>query len=247
MTSTYDSADVTDHTQGIERALVVAAHPDDAEFGSAGTVAQWTDAGIEVAYLIVTNGDAGSPDPAVNRVALAATRRLEQTAAAKTVGVDRVEFLGYPDGQLESTRELRRDISRMIRQFRPDRVVSQSPERRWDSLPASHPDHLAAGDAALRSVYPDARNPFAHPELLAEGLEPFVVRELWVVAHPTANVAIDVTSTFDRKIGALRCHESQIRDPDELAGFVRARLERNAEQMGLPAGSLAETFRIVRA
>jgi LmbE family N-acetylglucosaminyl deacetylase len=247
MTSTYDPLDLTEHTQGVERVLLVAAHPDDAEFGSGATVAQWTDTGIEVAYLVITNGDAGSPDPNVNRVALAATRRLEQTAAAKVLGVDRVEYLGYPDGQLESTRELRRDISRAIRQFRPDRVVCQSPERRWDFLPASHPDHLAAGDAAVRSVYPDARNAFAHPELLAEGLEPFVVRELWVVAHPNPNTAIDVTSTFDRKIAALRCHESQLRDPDEVARFVRARLERNAREMGLPEGALAETFRVVLA
>jgi LmbE family N-acetylglucosaminyl deacetylase len=152
-------------------------------------------------------------DPTVDRRALAATRREEQTAAAKTLGVDRVEFLGYPDGQVETTRKLRSDISRAIRRFRPDRVICQSPERRWDFLPASHPDHLATGEAALRAVYPDARNPFAHPELLEEGLEPFTVRELWVVAHPDPNVAIDVTDNFERKMAALKCHASQIAGP----------------------------------
>jgi LmbE family N-acetylglucosaminyl deacetylase len=232
-------------TRGIERVLLVAAHPDDAEFGAGGTVSIWTDAGIEVAYLVVTDGDAGSADPTTDRVALAVTRREEQTAAAKSLGVDRVEFLGYPDGQVEPTRELRRDISRAIRAFRPDRVVGPSPERRWDFLPASHPDHLATGEAAVSAVYPDARNPFAHPELLVDGLEPFTVRELWVVGHPDPNVAVDMTDAFDRKIAALKCHASQIADIDSLAEYVRGRLERNAQQMGLDDGRLAETFRVV--
>jgi LmbE family N-acetylglucosaminyl deacetylase len=236
---------VDEQTRGIERVLLVAAHPDDAEFGAGGTISIWTDAGIEVAYLIVTDGDAGSSDPEVDRRALAVTRREEQTAAAKSLGVDRIEFLGYPDGQVETTRELRRDISRAIRDLRPDRVVCPSPERRWDFLPASHPDHLATGEAAVRAVYPDARNPFAHPELLVDGLEPFAVHQLWVVGHPDSNVAIDVTDAFDRKIAALKCHASQIADVDSLAGYVRARLERSAQQMGLEDGRLAETFRVV--
>jgi LmbE family N-acetylglucosaminyl deacetylase len=231
--------------ESVDRVLLVAAHPDDAEFGAGGTVSAWTDGGIEVAYLVVTDGDAGSADPTVDRRALAATRREEQKAAAKTLGVDRVDFLGYPDGQVETTRELRRDISRAIRLFRPDRVVCQSPERRWDFLPASHPDHLATGEAAVRAVYPDARNLFAHPELLEEGLEPFAVRELWVVGHRDPNVAVDVTDAFERKIAALRCHESQVAGADDLAGFVRARLARNAQEMGLEDGRLAETFRVV--
>ncbi|MGB9113401.1 MAG: PIG-L deacetylase family protein [Acidimicrobiales bacterium] len=231
----------------VDRVLLVAAHPDDAEFGAGGTVSVWTDAGIEVAYLVVTDGDAGSPDPTVDRRALAALRRDEQTAAAKTLGVDRVDFLGYPDGQVETTRELRRDISRAIRLFRPDRVVCPSPERRWDFLPASHPDHLVTGEAAVRAVYPDARNWFAHPELLEEGLEPFTVRELWVVGHPDPNVAVDVTDAFARKIAALRCHASQVGGVDDLPGNLRARLERNASEMGLKDGRLAETFRVVVA
>ncbi len=229
----------------VDRALLVAAHPDDAEFGAGGTVSVWTDAGIEVAYLVVTDGDAGSSDPTVDRRALAALRREEQTAAAKSLGVDRVEFLGYADGQVETTRELRRDISRAIRLFRPDRVVCPSPERRWDFLAASHPDHLATGEAAVRAVYPDARNPFAHPELLEEGLEPFTARELWVVSHRDPNVAVDVTEAFERKIAALKCHESQVGGVDDLSDIVRVRLERNAREMGLDDGRLAETFRVV--
>lgn len=236
---------VDEHTRGIERVLLVAAHPDDAEFGAGATVSLWADAGLEVTYLVVTDGDAGSQDPNIDRRELAATRREEQTAAAKSLGVDRVEFLGYPDGQVETTRELRRDISRAIRRFRPDRVVCQSPERRWDFLAASHPDHLATGEAAVRAVYPDARNAFAHPELLDEGLEPFTVSELWVVGHRDPNVAVDVTHAFDRKIAALKCHASQVGNTEDLAGMVRSRLERNAEQMGLDNGRLAETFRVV--
>lgn len=231
--------------EGIERVLLVAAHPDDAEFGCGATVAVWTDAGIEVAYLIVTDGDAGSSDPTIDRRALAATRREEQVAAAHSLGVDRVEFLGYPDGQVETTLELRRDISRAIRRFRPDRVVCPSPERRWDFIAASHPDHLATGEAAVRAVYPDARNPFAHPELLEEGFEPFTVRELWVVNHREPNVAVDVTEAFERKIAALKFHASQVKDVDDIADFVRGRLASNGEQMGLGAGRLAEIFRVV--
>lgn len=236
-----------DSRTGIERVLLVAAHPDDAEFGAGATVSIWTDAGIEVAYLIVTNGDAGAPDPATDRAALAATRREEQTAAAKSLGVAEIEFLGYPDGQVETTRQLRMDISRAIRRFRPDRVLCPSPERRWDFLPASHPDHLATGEAAVRAVYPEARNAFAFPELIAEGLEPFVVRELWVMAHPDSNVAVDVTDAFDRKWKALQNHQSQIRDPIGLEPRVRARLGYNAQQMGLPEDRLVESFRVVLA
>lgn len=245
MTDPAGALAIAKHTQGVERVLLVAAHPDDAEFGAGATVSVWTDAGIEVAYLIVTDGDAGSSDPSIDRRALAATRREEQTAAAKTLGVDRVDFLGYPDGLVETTLELRRDISRAIRRFRPDRVVCPSPERRWDFLAASHPDHLATGEAAVRAVYPDARNPFTHPELLEEGLEPFTVRELWIVSHREPNVAIDVTEAFERKIAALKCHESQVGGATELESFVRTRLERNAQQMGLEDGRLAETFRVV--
>lgn len=152
----------------IERALVITAHPDDIDFGASGTVATWTQAGIEVSYCIITNGDAGGFDPEVPRHEIPAIRQAEQRAAAKVVGVKDIHFLNYHDGRLAVTYDLRRDISRVIRKVRPQRVLCQSPERDYDSMYASHPDHLAAGEAALCAVYPDSRNPFAHPQLVLE-------------------------------------------------------------------------------
>jgi len=169
-------------TSEVERVLVIAAHPDDVDFGSAGTIATWTDAGLEVSYCIATDGDAGGFDPAVPRSAIAGIRQDEQRKAAAAVGVTDVEFLGYPDGQLVVSIPLRRDITRAIRRARPDRVVVPSPQRDLRNVYVSHPDHQATGEAALCAVYPDARNPYAHPELLAEGLEAHTVPEVWVAS-----------------------------------------------------------------
>src|SRR4051812_30732172 len=169
----------------VERVLVVVAHPDDADFAASGSVATWTEAGIEVSYCCITDGDAGGFDPSVDRADIPGIRQAEQRAAAKELGVTDVHFLGYPDGRLELSIALRRDISRVIREVRPQRVVTQSPERNWQRVYASHPDHLLAGEAALCAVYPDSRNPFAHPELLAEeGLEAWSVSEVWMMAAP---------------------------------------------------------------
>src|SRR5579872_3754345 len=184
-----------DESTGVERILAVTAHPDDVDFGVAGSVATWVKAGIEVAYCIVTDGDAGGSDRTITRPEMATIRRQEQRAAAAEVGVTDVTFLGYPDGRLVPSIELRRDISRQIRRHRPQRLVCQSPDRLWERLGASHPDHLAAGEAAVDAAYPDARNPFAHPELLEEGLEPFAVSEIWMMAAPGANRVVDVTDT----------------------------------------------------
>ncbi|CAN0509017.1 unnamed protein product, partial [Phaeothamnion confervicola] len=151
----------------LERALVVTAHPDDVDFGSAGTVSALTEAGVHVTYCIVTNGDAGGSDRSVSRSDMAALRQAEQTAAAKEVGVDDIHFLGFADGRVEANLALRAAISRVIRIVQPQLVITQSPVRNLDRIYASHPDHLAAGEAALCAVYPDARNPFAFPELLA--------------------------------------------------------------------------------
>ena len=226
--------------------LVVTAHPDDVDFGSAGTVAAFTSAGIEVTYCIVTNGDAGGSDRAMSRADMAALRQREQTAEAAQVGVSDLRFLGYPDGRVQATIELRRDISRVIRQVRPERVITQSPDRRWDFIFASHPDHLAAGEAAVCAVYPDARNPFAHPELLEEGLEPWTVNELWIMAAEGSNIVVETTHTIDRKVAALMCHESQMPDPDGSADRVKAGAKMAAETAGLPDGSSAELFRVTR-
>jgi LmbE family N-acetylglucosaminyl deacetylase len=231
----------------VTRVLVVTAHPDDVDFGAAGTVATWTAAGIEVAYCICTSGDAGGYD-ATPRDAMAPLREAEQRAAAKEVGVSDVRFLGYPDGRLTPSLELRRDISREIRRVRPQRVLMPSPEIWWRRLPASHPDHRAAGEAALAAVYPDARNPFAHPELLTdEGLEAWSVREVWLMAAPDERIdhAVDITDTVGRKVAALRAHVSQTAHMTDLDQRIRSLGGAWAQRFGLTAGRIAEAFQIV--
>jgi LmbE family N-acetylglucosaminyl deacetylase len=234
-----------DDLTGVGRVLVVTAHPDDVDFGAAGSVATWVKAGIEVAYCIATDGDAGGSDRSVSRADMAALRREEQRAAAAELGVTDVTFLGFPDGRLSASIELRRDVSRVVRQFRPQRLVCQSPERNWQRIGASHPDHLAAGEAALCAAYPDARNPFAHPELLAEGLEPHAVSEVWMMAAPRATVAVDITSCFEQKLNALRRHVSQVGHEADLDDRLRSWATANAEAAGLAPGHLAETFQVV--
>ncbi len=230
----------------VERILIVTAHPDDVDFGAAGTIAGWTAAGIDVSYCIVTDGDAGGFDPAVPRSEIPTIRRAEQTEAARLCGVTDVRFLGYRDGELTVTHDLRRDISRVIRQVRPQRLLTQSPERNWDRIQASHPDHLAAGEAAIQAVYPDARNPFAHVSLLRdEGLDAWTVPEVWLMAGAQPTQFVDVTDQFDTKIAALRAHESQTAHMDELPDFIRGWLVRNAAAAGWPEGRLAEAFRVV--
>ncbi|MHB1710525.1 MAG: PIG-L deacetylase family protein [Acidimicrobiales bacterium] len=235
---------VTD-PERVKRILVVTAHPDDVDFGASGSVAVWTDAGIDVAYCVVTDGEAGGSDRAMHRADMAAIRRGEQRVAATQVGVNEITFLGYPDGSLTPSIELRRDITRVIRTFRPDRVVTQSPERHWARIYASHPDHLATGEATTCAVYPDARNPFAHPELLAEGLDPHVVPELWVMATDRADRAVDVTATFDRKLAALRSHRSQVGEGEHLPDMLRGWMSGTAKAAGLPEGSLSEAYHVV--
>jgi LmbE family N-acetylglucosaminyl deacetylase len=224
----------------VERALAVMAHPDDVDFGSAGTIAQWVDSGIEVTYCIITDGDAGGFDPAVPRSEIGTIRRAEQQAAAKEVGVEDVRFLGYRDGRLEVSFDLRRDIARVIREVRPQRVICQSPHRNMLRIPASHPDHLAAGEATLCAIYPDARNPFAFPELA--DLEAWSVAETWVGGMERNNRYVDITDTFERKMAALHAHASQHPHPEQLEPMVRAWNAGNAAAAGLPSDRLAEAF-----
>lgn len=227
----------------VQRVLVVAAHPDDIDFGAAGTIAGWVARGVEVAYCVCTDGDAGGFDPDVPRADIPGIRRAEQLAAAACVGVQDVRFLGYRDGDLTVTQALRRDISRAVRQVRPDIVLLQSPERNWDRIPGSHPDHLAAGEATMHAIYPDARNRFAHPELFTdEGLEPWTVREAWVMAHPTRDHYVDITDHFDAKVAALRAHVSQTSHIPDLERFLRDWGEAAAAAAGMPEGRLAEAF-----
>ena len=230
----------------IERILVITAHPDDVDFGAAGTVATWTDQGINVSYCIVTDGDAGGFDPSVPRSEIPRIRRDEQTAAASVLGVDDLHWLGHPDGRLEVTMDLRRDLSRVIRRVRPQRVVCQNPQRNWERIHASHPDHMAAGEAALCAVYPDARNDFTFTELaLDEGLAGWIVPEVWIMGGPDPDVFVDTTDVLSRKVKALLCHVSQLPEPDGLEERMRMWGERNGQLGGLAAGRTAEAFRVL--
>ena len=231
----------------VARVLVVVAHPDDVDFGAAGTVARWVDEGLDVAYLIVTRGDAGGFDD-TPRDQMPVLREAEQRAAAKAVGVEQVDFLdGYRDGTLTPSLDLRRDITRAIRRYRPDRILTTSPIRRWDRIAGpGHPDHLAVGEATTCAIYPDARNPFAFPELLrAEGFQPWVVREVWYQGGPNPDHAVDITATYSRKLAALAAHVTQTSHED-VEARMRPVFELNARNAGLPEGSLAEAFTVLR-
>ncbi len=229
----------------IERVLVVTAHPDDVDFGAAGTVAVLTDAGVEVTYCLVTDGDAGGFDLTIPRPEMASLRRVEQARAGKEVGVEQLVFLGHGDGRVVADLTLRRDISRVIRQVRPTVVIQQSPELNLDRIYASHPDHVAAAQACIAAVYPDSRNPFAYPELIAEDLAAWTVPEVWVMGGPQPDAHVDVTDQVDRKIRALLCHETQHVDPVGTEQRVRAWLQAVAATFGLAEGRLAEAFQVV--
>ncbi|MBC7640416.1 MAG: PIG-L family deacetylase [Rhodoferax sp.] len=231
----------------VERVLVVAAHPDDIDFGAAGTVATFVDAGLDVTYLLCTYGDQGGFDD-TPRDQMPVIRAAEQHAAAAAVGVTDVRFLdGYRDGWLEPTFELQRDIVRVIRDVRPQRMLVQSPERNWQRIQASHSDHMAAGEATIRAIYPAARNPHAWPELVSdEGLQPWSVSEVWLMAHEGSGHFVDVTDTFDRKVAALRAHQSQTSHlGDELETMLRSWSTTMAATAGWPEGRLAEAFTVV--
>ena len=229
-----------------ERALVVVAHPDDIDFGMAGTVAALTEAGCHVAYCLATSGEAGGDDLSRTADELAATRQAEQTAAAAEVGVSELHWLGHPDGMVVADLALRRDIARVIRIARPDAVLCQTTIPNWDHIYISHPDHLATATAALAAVYPDSRNPRAFPELLDEGHEPHTVSEIWLIGTEP-NRWIDITDTFERKVAALRAHRSQTGHIDDLEERLREWAASNAAEGGLGEGRLAEAYRVVPA
>jgi len=186
--------------------MVVTAHPDDAEFGAAGTVARWTEEGKQVVYVVCTDGDKGTSDRSLKPEQLAEIRKREQTAAAEVLGVREVIFLGYPDQELEDTTGFRKQIVRLIRMYRPSIVVTSDPYRRY----LWHRDHRIAGQVTLDAVFPYARDHLAYPDLLEEGLEPHNVEEILFWAAEDINYRSDITGTFDLKIAALRCHESQV-------------------------------------
>jgi LmbE family N-acetylglucosaminyl deacetylase len=226
-----------------ERVLVVAAHPDDIEFGAAGTVARWVGEGADVRYLLMTRGDKGSDNPDADPTALAALREDEQRAAATEIGVAAVDFLGEPDGQVEPSLRLRELVTRAIRSYRPEIVMSHDPtvlfvNNEW----INHPDHRAVGTVVVDAVFPTARDPLNFPEHLAAGLAAWKVAELFLWSTNEANQLVDIGATLDRKIAALAHHASQFRDFGETARWVRRGAEELGERAGYPA---AEGFRRV--
>jgi LmbE family N-acetylglucosaminyl deacetylase len=235
---------VYSHDKSLKRALVVVAHPDDVDFGTAGTIAYLTNRGVDVAYCLVTSGDAGGDDSTDSREERIAVREAEQTAAAKEVGVTNLTFLHWPDGRVETTMALRREIARVIRTHKPSLVITQSPERNYERIFASHPDHLATGEATLRAVYPDARNPHAFPELIREGFEPHTVSEVWLSGvNPT--MVVNITKTFDQKFDALSKHVSQVGTRKGLKKMMRSWSCATAKNAGMKKGKLAEGFRVI--
>ena len=230
----------------IQRALVVVAHPDDCDFGAAGTIAGGVDAGLSVTILLCTQGEQGGFED-TNREDMPAIREREQVAASAELGVKDVQFLpGHRDGWLEPSWELQREIVEVIREVQPQRVLIQSPERWYDRVQASHPDHLAAGEAAIRAIYPAAENRYAWPELVGQGLEPWHVSEIWIMAHPEMSHTVDITDTFGRKVTALQAHASQTAHlGDQLEEFLRGWGTGVAEMFGLGQGRLGECFHIM--
>lgn len=203
-----------------DRVLVVVAHPDDIDFGIAGTAATLVAAGSTVVYALCTSGEAGIPED-MDRSELKELRESEQRAAAAAVGVSDVRFLGMPDGHLEPNLELRKVISRTIRQVKPNVVITQSPERRYERIFASHPDHLACAEATISAIYPDARNPHAHIDLIDEGHEPHAVDWLWITQGREPNLAVDITERFDQKVKALSSHSSQVQWIEDVDKLLR--------------------------
>ncbi|MEO6294888.1 MAG: PIG-L deacetylase family protein [Candidatus Limnocylindria bacterium] len=226
-----------------ERVLVVAAHPDDIEFGAAGTIARWVEEGAIVRYLLVTRGDKGSDDPHADVEALVGLREREQRAAAAEIGVESVDFLDEPDGQVEPSLRLRERITHAIRAFRPEAVMTHDPtvlfvNNEW----VNHPDHRAVGQVTVDAVFPTARDPLNFPEHLDAGLEAWKVAELFLWSTNEANQVVDIGATLERKVAALGHHASQFRSFDDIARWVRRRSEELGERAGYRA---AEGFRRV--
>lgn len=218
-------------------AMTIVAHPDDAEFGCAGAVAGWVREGWEVYFVICTDASGGGADDATDvgpaaRKKITDIRKAEQHEAAQILGVKDVIFLDWPDGVLQPSIDLRRDLVRVMRRYKPTRVLCQSPERSWKPaypIGRYHPDHLAAAAATIAALYPACQNAWDFPELLTEGLLPHKVRELYVMGAPEINYAVDITATFDTKLAALAAHDSQL-------GTRMAELEPRLREWAAEAG-----------
>jgi len=222
---------------GETEAVVISPHADDAEFGAAGTVARWTQAGKRVVYIVCTTGDKGTTDRGLSPQNLTEMRKREQKAAAALLGVEQVDFLGLPDQGLEETPEFREEIVRIIRKYRPRIVMTTDPYRRY----LWHRDHRITGQVVMDAVFPYARDHLAYPKMLAQGLEPHKVQKLLFWAAEDVNYRSDITATFELKLAALRCHASQVKELGitDLEGWLRRRCRKMAEGESF---ELAEEF-----
>ncbi len=226
-----------------QRILVVLAHPDDPEFFCGATLAKWARAGKEIRYLLLTCGDKGSDNPEMTPELLCADRQIEQRAAAAVIGATQVMFLWYRDGELENTLDVRREIVREIRRYKPQIIVTCDPTTYFRANAyINHTDHRTAGAAALDAVFPAAGNRMYFPELLVDGLEPYAPKEIWMSLTNEPNVWVEVNDTLAIKIAALREHKSQVKDPAGLEKRIRERLRRNDFDGEL----YAEGFRVIR-
>ena len=237
------SATEAAHTWRPARFMLITAHPDDSEFGPAGTAAAWIDAGSVGRLVVCTSGDQGGEDPNADPLELAALREAEQRAAAKVIGYDEVVFLHQPDGALANDLALREHLVREIRTFKPDAVLTHDPEVIFHSGEGiNHTDHRTAGMAAVDAVYPAARNPMAFPWLARDGLDKHEVRRLYLFWSNEPDVYVDVSATLERKLEALRAHASQMKDPAETDSWVR----RWAAELGSKIGvAAAERLRLI--
>jgi LmbE family N-acetylglucosaminyl deacetylase len=224
--------------------MVVVAHADDAEWGCSGTVARWCAEGWEVVYVLCTDGSKGSDDPEITSEELVKIRQQEQLNAGKVLGLHNVVFLGYEDSMLQPTLDLRRDIAREIRRYRPDVLICMGPTR-WFTGNGyiGHPDHFASGEAALSAVFPTARDRLTFPELLQEGLEPHKVREVWIMEHDNADQNVDVTDYIETSIAALQQHKSQV-TAEEADKYMRQWRSRVGEKVGFKYAEGFKRFKL---
>ena len=236
---------MTMEEQKPQRGMVVMAHADDAEWSCSGTVALWCKEGMEVVYVVCTDGSKGSDDPEMTSERLVEIRKQEQLDAARVLGVKEVVFLGYEDAMLSPTLELRRDISRQIRKFKPDVLITLDPARSFEGNNyVGHPDHMAAGEAAISATFPAARDRLTFPELLRDGLEPHKAKELLIVGMGSrADKWVDVTDTMETAIEALKQHSSQL-DPEEAPGFFRQWREEMGKSQGMKYAESYKYFRL---
>ena len=221
--------------------LGIAAHPDDLDFGASGTMAKFAAEGAEVHYLIITDGSKGSDDIEITTAELVKMREAEQHVAAKLIGAKSVTFLGYPDGELEVTMQLKRDIVKVIRTIKPDVAITMDPSMLYSANRGfiNHPDHRAAGQAALDAIFPLARDHMSFPELFADGYKPHKIKTVLLINFDASNFLVDISTTFETKIAALKAHASQVPDLEE----TRSRMTSWAAEVGKPKGyKLAESF-----